>query len=50
MATICGFYAVNKKHCMNGNHCIVCNYNILDEAVRKTVKEYGETLRLLSKE
>lgn len=26
MEYICGFYAVNKKHCMNGDHCIVCNY------------------------
>jgi len=26
----CGYYAVNNKHCLNGNHCIVCNFKKLD--------------------
>ena len=53
---ICGFYAVNGYHRMNGNRCIVCNFKLppnykqLEAAVKKTVEQYGETLRLLSKE
>ena len=56
MEVICGFYATNGYHCMNDDHCIVCNYvappnhKELEAAVKKTVEQYGETLRLLSRE
>lgn len=53
---VCGFLAVNGYHCMNGDHCRVCNYvappnyKELEAAVKKTVEQYGETLRMLAKE
>lgn len=25
MNYVCGFYAVNKKHCMINGHCVVCH-------------------------
>ena len=51
---VCGFWAVNGYHCMNGDHCRVCNYvappnyKELEAAVKKTVEQYGETLRRLA--
>lgn len=52
----CGFLKTNGYHCIprDLDHCIVCNYvappnyKELEAAVKKTVEQYGETLRLLA--
>lgn len=28
---ICGFYAVNKKHCWINGHCVVCGRSYEDD-------------------
>lgn len=33
MNYICGFYAVNQKHCVIKGHCVVCNKKVLDKVI-----------------
>ena len=45
-------FAIPKKYVANilGKVLKVCDRNLIDKAIKKTIKEYGETLKLLGRE
>ena len=38
MQYVCGFWLVNKKHCIINGHCVVCNYRE-STSIKHVIKE-----------